>query len=237
LQSCHFPPQLHCDELADLVVHTFTPGPVGGKPFIDLSPGKSPVILLIPVTSTASHPLPPKVADCGDLLSHGLRQSTLIVFWMSILPTLTPNKDFLKVLASHEKSEKFSCFLSGSAMPFQSFHCLHMASVIDKLKWCQLATKFVCNIGKPYSVICGFMHNCISIAILHATHHCLSLMHCPVSCMSVLHPSAVWCRSQLVYPQYFYPCALSIPFLWLPSLLPLLALTCCFWYLVLHWYC
>jgi len=79
----------------------------------------------------------------------------------------------------------------------------------------------VSKIEKPYSVVCGFMHNFISITILCVTHHCLWGFCIPASCMNSLYLSSMagWCRPEPLPPLCSVP--LSLPcFLPISAFLP-----------------
>jgi len=81
------------------------------------------------------------------------------------------------MLASHEKAKKKKYLAPCLA---QQCHFTPFIVSADCLLGCE-ADAVVCKLtftyaektDKPYSVVCGFMCKCISIAILQATHHCL----------------------------------------------------------------
>jgi len=83
------------------------------------------------------------------------------------------------------RTRRRSCSLSCSAMPFHSF-CSICWWPSWSWSWCcglQVSFHLCWKTDKPYSVVCGFMDNHISIAILHATHCCLWGSQIPSGCM------------------------------------------------------
>jgi len=66
---------------------------------------------------------------------------------------------------------------------------------------CKLAFTYAEKTDKPYSVVCGFMRNRISIAILRATHRCLRGSRIPSGCMSSPHPQWLDGAGLSLYPQ------------------------------------
>jgi len=114
-------------------------------------------------------------------------------------------KDPMKVLASYEKNNKKK-YLAPCLAPMFHFtpfivsadgFLVHEADAVI----CQVAGKYAKKTEKPYSVICDFMHNCISIAILCATNCCLQGSHILSGCMSSPHPQWLDGAGLGLYPQ------------------------------------
>jgi len=115
------------------------------------------------------------------------------------------SKDPLKVLASHEKAKKKKYLAPCLA---QRRHFTPFIVSADGLLGreadavvCKLAFTYAEKTDKPYSVVCGFMRNCISIAILRATHRCLRGSRIPSGCMSSPHPQWLDGAGLSLYPQ------------------------------------
>jgi len=173
-----------------------TPSAVHDKPLIHPCHAPTPVTPSPPAPSASPLTPSPLSDDRGDLLIRGLwSRGTDCILDVRITDTdakTYQSKDPLKVLASHEKNKKKKYLAPCLAQPrhFTPFVVSadgllgHEADAVV----CKLAFTYAEKTDKPYSVVCGFMRNRISIAILRATHRCLQGSRIPSGCMSSPHP-------------------------------------------------
>jgi len=181
---------------------------VRDEPLIHPCPG-CPAVTTPPAPSVSSPSPSIPNDDRGDLLIRGLwSRGTDCIFDVRITNTdakTYKSKDPLKVLASHEKAKKKK-YLA----PCLTQQC-HFTSFIVSADGilgheadavvCKLAFTYAEKTDKPYSEVCGFMRNRISIAILRATHRCLRGSRIPSGCMSSPHPQWLDGAGLSLYPQ------------------------------------
>jgi len=140
-----------------------------------------------PAPSTSSPPLSTLIDDHRDILVHGLWScGTDCIFGVHITDMdakPTNPRTLWRSRPPMRNSRRRNILLHVLLSNATSLLGCEVVTVV-----CKLAFIYAEKTDKPFSVVCGFMHNWICIAILQTTHCCLWGSHIPSGCMSSPHP-------------------------------------------------